>query len=191
MLLGAREAPTPEEPVDVNYLAQIPGYYEIPDVGEKKDEEQILSMEKVLLEYKKGNYKVVLKNLEPMAENGQHEAEEILGIMYLTGQGVAVDEKRALALLESAAEANKTVAQHYLGIMYYTGGKTFSADTIKALQWIQLALLHYPDGPEKERAAADYGSIYAKSTRIEKSRAMEGVRNFLIRYNELHLLDME
>lgn len=53
------------------------------------------------------------------AENGSVDAQNNLGIMYLTGQGVEKDLKEAAVWLQKAAESGNAAAQSNLGLMYY------------------------------------------------------------------------
>lgn len=173
-------------------LGQIPGVFEIPGVETAHPvDETALSFDQLMGYYRDGKYDIVLKNLEPMATNKQHEAEELLGVMYLYGQGTPKDVKKAFALLTAAAEANRALAQHYLGVMYFLGQGVDEPDNIRALMWLHIAILHYPDGAEKDRAKKDRDNVYVKMSRIEKNRALQLARDWLDSQGEGHLLDLQ
>jgi hypothetical protein len=174
-------------------LGQIPGVFEIPGAQPQQEENAAnLTMEQVMREYRQGRYDALLKSLEPMAYVAkQHDAEQLLGIMYMNGQGVPVDPAKAFDLLQRAAEANRPLAQHYLAVMYFTGQGLEEPDLIKALMWLHIAILHYPEGPEKERAIQDRDGIYVRMSRMEKSRALQLARDWLDKQGEAHLLDMQ
>jgi hypothetical protein len=168
-------------------LGQIPGLFPIPGVTGTGEGD--LSFEQILKNYRDGKYDIVFKNIEPMIAIKHHEAEQLLGIMYLNGQGVQKNAQKALDLLTRAAEANQPMAQHYLGVMYFTGQGVDEPDSVHALMWLQIAILHYPEGPEKTRARQDRDSVYSKMSRLEKSRAMQSIHDWLDQRGESHLMD--
>lgn len=187
-----KEAPTGGLPVS-DLLGKIPGVYEIPGGKETvADTQDILSLDQVIEVYKKGEYAIAFKNLEPMVANRQSVAEELMGIMYLNGQGVPKDRAKAMELLSKAAEAGRPLAEHYLGVMYFKGdGEDAPPDMIRALMWVELSLLHYQDGPGKDRVKQDRDVIYLQTTRLERSRVNEMVREWLIKHGEETLIDMQ
>ncbi len=154
-----------------------------------QESQQVMTISDIVAVYKQGKYEQAATLLEPLAKNGQHQAEELLGIMYRLGQGVAKDPAKAMDLLSRAAEANRPLAQHHIGSMYY-GGEGVSSDPVKALMWLYIAIVHYPDGAEKDRARADRDAIYAQLSRRDKERAREMARGWLEKKDEAHLLDM-
>ena len=173
-------------------LGEIPGNFKIPGASEETETgDDVLSIEQIMTAYKKGKYDVVMQNLKPMADNRQHAAEELLGVMYMQGQGTKKDPVQALDLLQRAAEANRPLAQHYLGVMYFTGEGMKEPDNIKALMWLHIAILHYGDGPQKERAKKDRDAVYVSMSRLEKSRAIQLARDWLEARGEGHLMDMK
>jgi len=171
-------------------LGRIPGVYNIPGVDNNVGGNEILTLDQITNLYKKGDYATVLRHLEPLVVSKQHSAEELMGIMYANGQGVEKDEAHALELLGRAAEAGRPLAQHYLGIMYFTGQGLSVPDTIKGLMWLRLSILHYPEGPDKERAKQDRDNSYLKTTRLERSRADDMAREWLSTHGEEHLMDL-
>lgn len=171
---------------------QIPGIYKIPgaDKYQQEDVEKQLSIEGIRRVYAKGEYDVAVKNLVPLVQGGDHDAVELMGVMYLNGQGVTKNPERAFELFTTAAEAGRPLAEHYLSIMMFTGQGVPEPDLIRALMWMEIAILHYPPGPERDRAKTDRDAIYVKMTRVEKNRALDLAREILSQRGEAHLLDM-
>lgn len=148
-----------------------------------------LNFDKIMELYKQGKFDEVVKDLQPLAEGGHHGAEELMGIMYKEGQGVKKDTLKGFDLLTRAAEENRALAQHHLAIMYYIGDGV-TKDAVMALAWLHIAIVHYADGPEKDRAKQDRDRLYTQLTRREKDRAMEIARVWLTKKGEGHLLDL-
>ncbi len=71
--------------------------------------------------YKKGDYATALKEFEPLAVQGDAEAQYNLGVMYAYGRGVAKDYNEALRLYGLAAAQGQALAQVGLGGMYKNG----------------------------------------------------------------------
>ena len=84
-------------------------------------------------------------DLQLAASLGDAAAQVRLGYMYLTGQGVAKDEARAVKLYEAAANQGDTHAQVYLGDMYERG--VVAQDKARAAQL-------YQDAADQGRADA-------------------------------------
>lgn len=149
-----------------------------------------LTYEAVLKLYKDGQYERALPHLELLANGGHTGAKEILGIMYNLGQGVERDPKKAYDLLVPCAEQGRALAQHHVGVMNFTGNGT-AHDSIKALMWLQLAVINYPDGSEREAARRDRDSVYSRLSRRDRENAMLMTREWLAKRGEAHLLDMQ
>ena len=74
--------------------------------------------------------------LAGLAASGNVEAELMLGLKLLNGDGAAIDVGRAARWLERAAAAGQPVAQNYVGVLYQTGTGV-AADMNKAVAWYQ------------------------------------------------------
>jgi TPR repeat protein len=68
--------------------------------------------------YKKGDYSTALKELRPLAEHGDAQAQGVLGRMYDFGHGVPQDYKEAVKWYRLAADQGLATAQNHLGWMY-------------------------------------------------------------------------
>ncbi len=140
--------------------------------------------------YRQGKFAEALAGVTPLANSGNTAALELLGVMTRLGQGVDKDAAKAFVYLSKAANENRPLAQHHLGVMYYTG-EGVEADPVQALSWLQVAILHYPDGPEKTRANQDRDAIYKQLNRRDRDAAMKIARDFLETKGEAHLLDLQ
>jgi hypothetical protein len=160
----------------------------LPENKPEEEASQIMTIEDLATAYSQGKFDLAAKRLLPLANNGQHQAEELVGIMYRNGQGLAKDPAQALIWLNKAAEADRPLAQHHLGIIYYTGDGV-QADPVKALMWLYIAIVHYPDGAEKKRAMEDRDNVSTQLTRRDHDRALQLAREWLDKKNEGHLLD--
>jgi TPR repeat protein len=68
-----------------------------------------------------GDYATALKELTPLAEQGNADAQVLLGLMYFRGQGVSKDPSLALKWYKAAADQGNADGQAHLGSMYLMG----------------------------------------------------------------------
>ena len=76
--------------------------------------------------------------LRTRAEQGDAEAQFLLGVMYDDGRGVPQDAVEAVRWYRLAAEQGHTVAQNTLGDMYDTGAGV-PQDDVQAHMWFNLS----------------------------------------------------
>ncbi|MYM75758.1 sel1 repeat family protein [Duganella sp. FT109W] len=88
--------------------------------------------------YNNKNYAVALKEIRPLAQAGNADAEHLLGLMYYMGRGVPQDYKAALEWHRKAALKGKADAQYVVGAMYYTGNAVIQ-DHKQAVGWFRKA----------------------------------------------------
>jgi TPR repeat protein len=88
--------------------------------------------------YNSKNYAVALKEIRPLAQAGNADAEHLLGLMYYMGRGVPQDYKTALEWHRKAALKGKADAQYVVGAMYYTGNAVIQ-DHKQAVSWFRKA----------------------------------------------------
>lgn len=69
----------------------------------------------------KGDFKAALVELQPLAEQGNADAQFNLGLMYFNGTGVPQDDQQALKWFRLAAEQGDAFSQFALGNMYFMG----------------------------------------------------------------------
>ena len=79
--------------------------------------------------------------LHQRAEQGDADAQEMLGSFYSAGLGVAKDDAQAVVWLEKAAEQGRPSAEFSLGEMY-ANGRGAPIDTDKAVEWYRKAAEH-------------------------------------------------
>ena len=71
--------------------------------------------------YLAGDYATALQEWRPLAEQGDADAQNILGTMYGSGRGVPQDSAEAVRLYRLAAEQGNGGAQYNLANAYATG----------------------------------------------------------------------
>ena len=84
--------------------------------------------------YLENNYQLTLERLSPLIDNGNTEAINLMGVMYLYGNGVETNVDKAIELFKQAAEQGNVDAQNNLGEIYikYTGSLK---DYEEAVKW--------------------------------------------------------
>jgi TPR repeat protein len=97
------------------------------------------------------------------AEQGNNEAQYLLGDMYLQGKGVNKSEMEAITWYGKAAEQNSAYAQYSLGVMYYNGQGT-EQNLQEAHKWLENAAL-------QGHSEAQYllGRMYEQGFGVEKN----------------------
>ena len=88
--------------------------------------------------YERGDYKTAYKLFLLLAEQGDADAQKVLGDMYKQGQGVPQDYQEALKWYRLAAEQGFAKAQYNLGLMYADGLGVLQ-DHVSAYMWWNLA----------------------------------------------------
>jgi S1-C subfamily serine protease len=95
--------------------------------------------QKGLTAYDSGDFSTALREWEPLAQQGDADAQYFLGAMYFNGQGVSQDNKTAVKWYTLAAEQGDAYAQTNLGFMY-NEGKGVPQDYKTAVKWYTLAV---------------------------------------------------
>lgn len=104
--------------------------------------------------------------LTPIAEEGDGEAAEFLGNIYLYGRGVPNDYAAARKWLELAAKQGRAEAQFNLGAIYDKGLGT-QHDAAEAAKWFTLAA-----DQRDAKAQLNIGLYYLTGDGVEKDVAM-------------------
>ena len=86
----------------------------------------------------RGDYATALKELTPLAEQGNADAQYNLGLMYKNGLGVPQDYKTAVKWFTLAAEQGDVDAQFNLGLKY-ARGQGVPQDYVRAHMWFNLS----------------------------------------------------
>jgi hypothetical protein len=88
--------------------------------------------------YVRGDYQTALQLWQPLADQGNADAQEKVGIMFLSGHGVIKDQVIAVKWLRKAAENGNRKAQRELASAYRLGIGV-PKDRIEAKKWFLLA----------------------------------------------------
>ena len=84
--------------------------------------------------YLRGDYRIAVKILRPLVDEGNADAQDILAIMYYVGQGVPQNRAEAIRLYRLAAEQGNSHAQDALGFAYQDGVGV-QRDVNEAAKW--------------------------------------------------------
>ena len=79
-----------------------------------------------------------IADLKQVAYAGDARAQVRLGLIYLTGDGVAKDDPEAMKWLRMAADQDNPVGERYLAEMYFKG-RGVPADNMEAAKWLRMA----------------------------------------------------
>jgi TPR repeat protein len=119
------------------------------------------------LMYEKGwgveqNYTEAAKWYTKSAEQGNVNAQALLGYFFNVGQGVEKDYKKAVAWYTKAAEKGNAGAQYNLGVIY-KNGEGVEKDYKKAFEW-------YTKAANQGNVSAQHalGLLYANGEGVEK-----------------------
>ena len=88
--------------------------------------------------YNPGDYVEAAKFYRPLADQGDASAQNFLGSIYSSGQGVPQDYTEAARWYRLAAAQGDTAGQFNLGMMYYNG-QGVPQDYAEAVKWNRLA----------------------------------------------------
>jgi len=88
--------------------------------------------------YQRGDYRTAVKVLQPLVDQGNADAQDILAIMYYVGQGVPQNRAEAIRLYRLAAEQGNVHAQDALGFAYQNGVGV-QRDVSEAAKWFRKA----------------------------------------------------
>ena len=87
-----------------------------------------------LTAYHEGDYKTALSEWKPLAEQGDADAQNNLGVLYNKGQGVTKDYEEAIKWYRKSANQGYVNAQYSLGSMYETA-RGVVRDDKKSFKW--------------------------------------------------------
>jgi uncharacterized protein len=85
--------------------------------------------------YHQRDYATAVQEFTALAEQGNWEAQLILGKMYMLGQGVPKDSDQSIKWFKAAAVQGDSEAQFFLGSMYLLPQK----DIGEGLKWLRLS----------------------------------------------------
>jgi TPR repeat protein len=116
-----------------------------------------------------GDFERALKELRPLAEKRDPNAQFLMGMLYDAGKGVPQDPTIAASWYRKAAEQKHLMAQLFLGVQYYSGNGV-ARDYKQAAHWLQA-----PANSGNDEAEFYLGAMYAEGNGVNKdeSKAIE------------------
>ncbi len=114
------------------------------------------------------------------AEQGDASAQNNLGHMYRTGQGVAQDYAEAVKWWRKAAEQGDAKAQYNLGHMY-SYGLGVPQDQVQAHMWFNLAAFRFPLGEDRDLAVKNRDIVAKRMTPVQISEAHKLAREWKLK----------
>ncbi len=127
--------------------------------------------------YKRGDYETALRELRPLANQGNAEAQFNLGVMYDKGEGVPQDDTEAVKWYRKAAEQGYAEAQYSLGLMYVKGGSV-PQDHVRTHMWFNLAASRLPPGEDRDTSAKLRDNLAVKMTPAQIAEAQRLAREW-------------
>ena len=149
--------------------------------------------------YEQADYPTALKEVRPLAERGNPEAQALLGVMYNLGRGVPLDLSQAEKWYKAAADQGNAQAECQLGSMYlrrdparglkllklsaeqgfsdsylllgwaYMSVKEVPRDLVQADMWLNLAVAHDDPLGSPQRARCER---LMTADQVAKARAL-------------------
>ena len=113
-----------------------------------------------------GDYTAAYEALWPAARSGNAEAEELIGVLYALGLGVAPDDERAFEWYLRASMKGHPGAQSGVGWYYEVGRGMPAPDLVRAYMWYTLSAI----GGDPD-AAISLEEVVKKMTQEEIDRA--------------------
>ncbi len=124
--------------------------------------------EKGMQAYNRGDYATALRELRPLAKQGNGDAQSNLGYMYANGENVPQDHAEAVKWYRKAAEQGYARAQVSLGVMYSTG-QGVPQDYMQAHMWANLGATNGDKEATKDR---DFISKRMTPTQIAEAQRL-------------------
>jgi TPR repeat protein len=117
----------------------------------------------------RGDYAAALKELRPLAEQGDARAQLNLGNIYYKGLGVTQDYAEAMKWYGKAADQGDAEAQLDVGFMYEEG-QGVQQNLVLAYMWMSLAAVHFPKGSGMQTIALMKRSILGEKMTASQVR---------------------
>jgi len=135
--------------------------------------------DKAVKAYERGDYPAALRLLRPLAQKGNAEAQNNLGLMYAMGRGVPQDYAAAERWYHMAADKGVASAQNNLGVMY-TGGQGVKQDYIQAYMWFTLAASSFTgsEAEQRSKVVKNRDALAADMTQAEIAEAQKLAREW-------------
>lgn len=116
--------------------------------------------------HQQGEYAEAINKYRKIVKQGNAVAQQLLGSLYMKGQGVEQDFTRAVYWFQKAADQDEAIAQYYLGILYIKGNG-IGQDISRAVYWLHKSA-------EQGDALAQYqlGNMYLSGKGVEQKYFM-------------------
>ena len=88
--------------------------------------------------YERGDYVAAYKTWQPLAQQGNVDAQCMLGVLYISGWGVPQNSVEAARWFHRAGKQGDVTAQSFLGDMY-DNGEGVPQDAVEATRWYRMA----------------------------------------------------
>jgi len=124
-----------------------------------------------------------LQRLAALAGAGNAKAQEVLGLAYLDGDGVRVNEAEGAKWLQRAATQGEPVASYRLGTLYERGHGV-AVDRTKAVRWYMAAAK-----AGNRKAMHNFAVAYAQGTGVQKNMSLAA--QWFLRAANLGLADSQ
>ncbi len=130
--------------------------------------------------YERGDYATAFRELKPLAEQGDAQAQSVLGFI-IRSRGVPQDYAEAVRWLRRAADLGLAEAQYGLGVMYYKG-QGVPQDYVQAHMWFNLAGAGLPPG--EDRAAKNRDHVAKQMTPAQIAEAQRLAREWMAAFEK-------
>jgi len=120
-------------------------------------------LQKGLDTYVKGDYVTSLRELKPLAEQGNDVAQYVIGTMYFLGKGVPKNYETTIKWYRLSAKQGNPIAQLSLGEIYQLG-RGVPQNYMTAVKWYRLSA-------EQGNAVAQYkiGAMYQSGSGVSQN----------------------
>lgn len=112
--------------------------------------------------FRSGDYGLALSHLQPLASQGDAQAQFYVGVAYQKGWGVIADADKAAQWYRRAAQQGMNKAQHNLALLYLRG-EGVAADADQARDWFERAARQ-----GDMRAAHELGLMYFRGMGVAR-----------------------
>lgn len=123
--------------------------------------------------FERDDYETALRLLRAPAEQGNADAQMLLGIMYHDGNGVPQDYAQAARWMQKAAEQNNATAAFALGAMY-RNGEGVPKDDAAAVRWLEKAAREVPPAQFALAKVYEENGNYAEALKWYRLLASRG-----------------
>jgi len=128
--------------------------------------------------YTRGDFEAAFREWRPLANQGNVNAQNFLGILYRDGQGVPQNYAEAVKWFRKGAEKNHAGAQFNLGGMYFNGWGVPQDYTMVVKWYSRAALQAYPKAQNHlclmYRDGRGVPRDYAEAVRLFRNAADQG-----------------